>query len=55
MGKPLVIYDFAPDPSEFPNKLGKFDFLLYQCMLIAQLNQLDFLKTKLHSSASFRK
>ncbi len=31
----LVIYDFAPDPSKFPNKWGKFYFLLYQCILLA--------------------
>ncbi len=29
--RPLVIYDFAPDPSEFPNICGKFSFLFYQC------------------------
>jgi hypothetical protein len=25
--RPLVIYDFAPDPSEFPVICGKFSFL----------------------------
>ncbi len=29
----LVIYDFAPDPSEFPYIWGKFYFLFYQCSL----------------------
>jgi hypothetical protein len=28
---PLVIYDFAPDPSDFPYILGNFYFLFYQC------------------------
>ncbi len=27
----LVIYDFAPEPSEFPNIWGKFYFIFYQC------------------------
>jgi hypothetical protein len=31
MSGSLVIYDFAPDPSEFPNIWGKFYFLFYQC------------------------
>ncbi len=31
MRRSLVIYDFAPDPSEFPNIWGKFSFLFYQC------------------------
>ncbi len=31
MRRSLVIYDFAPDPSEFPNIWGKFYFLFYQC------------------------
>jgi hypothetical protein len=31
MRRPLVIYDFAPDPSEFPYILGKFYFIFYQC------------------------
>ncbi len=31
MRRSLVIYDFAPDPSEFPNMWGKFYFLFYQC------------------------
>ncbi len=30
MRRPLVIYDFAPDPSEFPYTYGKFYFLFYQ-------------------------
>ncbi len=29
----LVMYDFAPDPSEFPNIWGKFYFIFYQCAL----------------------
>jgi hypothetical protein len=29
----IVIYDFAPDPSEFPYILGKFYFLFYQSRL----------------------
>jgi hypothetical protein len=33
MRRPLVIYDFAPDPSEFPYIWGKFYFLFYQCSL----------------------
>ncbi len=28
----LVIYDFAPDPYEFPYMWGKLNFLFYQCM-----------------------
>jgi hypothetical protein len=32
MRRPLVIYDFAPDPSSFPYIWGKFSFLFYQCM-----------------------
>ncbi len=31
MRRSLVIYDFAPDHSEFPNIWGKFSFLFYQC------------------------
>jgi hypothetical protein len=31
MRRPLVIYDFAPDPSEFPYIWGKFYFL-FQCI-----------------------
>jgi hypothetical protein len=31
MRRPLVIYDFAPDPSEFPYIRGKFYFIFYQC------------------------
>ncbi len=31
MRRSLVIYDFAPDPSEFPDKGEKFYFLFYQC------------------------
>ncbi len=34
MRKSLVIYDFAPDPSEFPNIWGKFYFLFYLCIHI---------------------
>ncbi len=30
-GRSLVIYDFAPDLSEFPYISGKFYFLFYQC------------------------
>ncbi len=30
--RPLVIYDFAPDPSEYPYIGGKFYFLFYQCV-----------------------
>jgi hypothetical protein len=30
MRRSLVIYDFAPEPSEFPNIWGKFYFLFYQ-------------------------
>ncbi len=30
MRRPLVIYDFAPDPSEFPYIWEKFYFLFYQ-------------------------
>ncbi len=30
MRMPLVIYDFAPDPSEFPYVWGHFYFLFYQ-------------------------
>ncbi len=33
----LVIYDFAPDPSEFPKLWRKFSFLFYQCGPLAQL------------------
>ncbi len=33
MRRPLVICDFAPDPSEFPYIWGKFYFLFYQCSL----------------------
>jgi hypothetical protein len=33
MRRSLVIYDFAPDPSEFPNIWGKFYFIFYQCTL----------------------
>ncbi len=29
--EPLVIYDFAPDPSYFVYIWGKFSFLFYQC------------------------
>jgi hypothetical protein len=35
MRRLLLIYDFAPDPSEFPNIWGKFYFLFYQCGLSA--------------------
>jgi hypothetical protein len=31
MRRSLVIDDFAPDHSEFPNIWGKFSFLFYQC------------------------
>ncbi len=31
MRRSLVIYDFSPDPSEFPNIWGKFSLLFYQC------------------------
>ncbi len=31
MMRPLVIYDFATIPSEFPHIWGEFDFLYYQC------------------------
>ncbi len=31
MRRPLVIYDFAPDSSEFPYISGNFSFLFYQC------------------------
>jgi hypothetical protein len=31
MRRPLVIYDFTPDPSEFPYIRGKFYFIFYQC------------------------
>ncbi len=30
MRRSLIIYDFAPDPYEFPNIRGKFSFLFYQ-------------------------
>ncbi len=33
MRRPLVIYEFAPDPSEFPYIRGKFSFLFYQCTI----------------------
>ena len=33
MRRSLVIYDFAPDPSEFPNIWRKFSFLFYQCRI----------------------
>jgi hypothetical protein len=33
MRRSLVIYDFAPDPSKFPNVWGKFYFLFHQCSL----------------------
>jgi hypothetical protein len=33
MRRSLVIYDFAPDPSECHNIWGKFSFLFYQCTL----------------------
>jgi hypothetical protein len=32
MRSSLVIYDLAPDPSEFPSIRGKFYFLCYQCI-----------------------
>ncbi len=31
MRRPLVIYDFAVDPSDSPYIQGKFSFLFYQC------------------------
>jgi hypothetical protein len=31
MRRALVIYDFAPDPCEFPNTWGNLFFLFYQC------------------------
>jgi hypothetical protein len=31
MRRSLVIYDFTPDLSEFPNTRGKLNFLFYQC------------------------
>jgi hypothetical protein len=34
MRRPLVIYDFAPDPIEFPYKKGKFYFIFYQCGIL---------------------
>jgi hypothetical protein len=34
----LVIYDFAPDPSEFPHIGVKFYFLFYQCTLYRRLD-----------------
>jgi hypothetical protein len=32
MRRPLVIYDFAPDPSEFPYICGKFSFLFIDAL-----------------------
>ncbi len=32
MRRPLGIYYFASDPSEYPNIWGKFSFLFYQCI-----------------------
>jgi hypothetical protein len=32
MRRSLVIYDFAPDPSEFPIICGIFSFFFYQCI-----------------------
>jgi hypothetical protein len=34
MRRSLVIYDFAPDPSEFHNIWEKFSFIFYQCVLL---------------------
>jgi hypothetical protein len=31
MRRPLVIYDFAPDPFEFPYIWGKIFFIFFQC------------------------
>ncbi len=36
MKRLLVIYDFAPDPSEFPYIWGKFYFIFYQCVFLNQ-------------------
>jgi hypothetical protein len=38
MRRSLGIYDFAPDPSEFPYLRGKFSFLFYQCSFIKYSN-----------------
>jgi hypothetical protein len=35
MRRPSVIYDFAPDPAEFPYIRGKFYLLFYQCNNLA--------------------
>ncbi len=46
MRRSLVIYDFAPDPSKFPNIRGKFNFLFYQCIIIiCHLNLYNYIST----------
>ncbi len=39
MRRPLVIYDFAPDPSEFPYLWEKISFLFYHCTILDVLVQ----------------
>ncbi len=59
-GRALVIYDFAPDPSEFPNIGGKFSFLFYQCILLAvelsykATTVKDFLQFSMFTSIYYR-
>jgi hypothetical protein len=43
----LVKYDFAPDPSEFPNIWGKFSFLFYQCSSLFSVHSST--RTKVHN------
>ncbi len=46
MRRLLVISDFAPAPSEFPNIWGKFSFLFYECGLRPERQYLR--RTTLH-------
>ncbi len=57
MMRPLFMYDFAPDPSEFPYIWGKFSFLFYQCTHTAiyplgnnKAISLVYISPNLHSS-----
>ncbi len=44
MRKLLVIYDFAPDPSEFPYIWRKFHFLFHQCTHAVQSGLLGVIR-----------
>jgi hypothetical protein len=42
----IAIYDFAPDPSEFPYIGGKFYYLFYQCVSEEYMYTTEYLSVR---------